>query len=139
MANVLISYAREDRVSAQTFATLFQNAGYTVWWDREMYAGQDINDKLLKEVALAAAVIVLWSPYSVESKWVRGEARLAAELAKLMPIAISPCNIPIEFTGYNTVELFEKDSESQLQNLLKFIAVKVKYYPEDAGDDIWNP
>jgi hypothetical protein len=118
---------------------LFQNAGYTVWWDKEMYAGQDINDKLLKEVALAAAVIVLWSPYSVESKWVRGEARLAAEFAKLMPIAISPCNIPIEFTGYNTVELFGKDAESQIQNLFKFIAVKVKYYPADAGDDIWNP
>lgn len=139
MADVFISYAREDRVTAQTFATLFQNAGYTVWWDKEMYAGQDINDKILKEIALAAAVIVLWSPYSVDSKWVRGEARLAAEFACFMPIAISPCNIPIEFTGYNTVELYGADADSQLQNLLEFIAVKVKYNPKDTLDDVWNP
>jgi len=41
MADIIISYAREDRNFAQQLADVFVKAGLHVWWDREISAGQD--------------------------------------------------------------------------------------------------
>lgn len=36
MADIFISYAREDRDTAQCVATLFEERLLTVWWDTEL-------------------------------------------------------------------------------------------------------
>jgi TolB-like protein/predicted Zn-dependent protease len=53
----------------------------------------------------AKAVVVLWSPRSVVSRWVRAEATLADRNKTLVPCTIEPCDRPIMFELTQTAEL----------------------------------
>src|SRR6185369_11721582 len=55
----------------------------------------------------AKAVVVLWSPRSVASRWVRAEATLADRQNKLVPAIIEPCDRPIAFELTHTADLSE--------------------------------
>lgn len=46
--------------------------------DPEIVPGQEFDRQSARELEAAKAVIVVWTPASVDSRWVRGEARLAA-------------------------------------------------------------
>ena len=53
-----------------------------------MAAGQEFDDRIEAELDAAKAVLVVWTPSSTGSRWVRGEAREAAErgvVTKLTP------------------------------------------------------
>ena len=82
MTDLFLSYAHEDIKRAETLARLLERNGLTVWWDRRMVAGDKIHDVIDEQIEKAKAVIVLWSPISVKSDWVRGEAETAHELGK---------------------------------------------------------
>jgi TolB-like protein len=53
----------------------------------------------------AKAVVVLWSPRSVESRWVRAEATIADRNKTLMPVTIEPCERPVMFELTQTADL----------------------------------
>ncbi len=61
----------------------------------------------MTETALrtAKAVVVLWSPRSVVSRWVRAEATLADRNKTLVPCTIEACDRPIMFELTQTAEL----------------------------------
>src|SRR6516164_7157590 len=118
MADLFLSYAHQDTKRAQTLAKLLEDAGLTVWWDRRMVAGDKIHDVIDEEIEKAKAVIVLWSPFSVKSDWVRGEAQTAHELAKLVPIKIAECKLPINYRGIHTPAVYKKNELSKLAQIL---------------------
>jgi adenylate cyclase len=53
----------------------------------------------------AKAVVVLWSPRSVASRWVRAEATLADRNKTLAPVIIEACERPIMFELTQTADL----------------------------------
>lgn len=53
----------------------------------------------------AKAVVVLWSPRSVASRWVRAEATLADRNKTLAPVIIEACERPIIFELTHTTDL----------------------------------
>ena len=53
----------------------------------------------------AKAVVVLWSPRSVVSRWVRAEATIADRCKTLVPVTIEPCERPIMFELTQTADL----------------------------------
>ena len=61
MADVFISYAREDRPAAQLLARALEAGGRSVWWDREILPGKDFAELIGAELARAKAVVVIWS------------------------------------------------------------------------------
>jgi hypothetical protein len=50
-------------------------------------------------------VVVLWSPRSVDSHWVRAEANIAYRSKTLIPATIEPCEKPLMFELTQTAEL----------------------------------
>src|SRR5262245_41186740 len=124
MTDVFLSYAHDDTKRAETLAKLLEDAGLTVWWDRRMVAGDKIHDVIDGEIEKAKAVIVLWSPISVKSDWVRGEAQTAHELAKLVPIKIEECKLPINYRAIHTPEVSK--GKAELDKLAKKLADKFK-------------
>ena len=68
-----------------------------MWWDAVLRSGQTFDEVIEKELRAAKAVVVLWSPRSVGSRWVRAEATLADRSDKLVPVIIESCNLPIIF------------------------------------------
>jgi hypothetical protein len=124
MADLFLSYAHQDIKRAETLARLLEANGLTVWWDRRMVAGDKIHDVINEEIEKAKAVIVLWSPISVKSDWVIGEAQTAHELAKLVPIKIDECKLPINYRGIHTPEVSK--SKAELDKLAQMLSDKFR-------------
>lgn len=103
--DVFISYSREDRAAAKHFAQSLANEGLSVWWDAALHSGETFDEVIERELRAASAVIVLWSPRSVGSRWVRAEATLADRQGKLVPVAIESCDRPIIFELTHTNDL----------------------------------
>lgn len=95
--DIFISYSREERPAARHFAESFAREGFTVWWDAALRSGQTFDEIIEQELRAAKAVVVLWSPRSVASRWVRAEATLADRNNKLVPVIIESCTLPIIF------------------------------------------
>ncbi|MBX3510477.1 MAG: toll/interleukin-1 receptor domain-containing protein, partial [Hyphomonadaceae bacterium] len=55
----------------------------------------------------AKAILVLWSPSSVESDWVRNEATVARERGVLVSLMLSPCELPVAFRNTQYEPLFD--------------------------------
>lgn len=103
--DIFISYSRDDRAKARLVATCLEREGFTVWWDASIHSGESFDMVIERQLAEAKAVVVLWSPSSVKSRWVRAEASSADRLGKLVPVTIEPCVRPIIFELVHTVEL----------------------------------
>jgi hypothetical protein len=103
--DVFISYARADRPIAQLFAEALIEEGFNVWWDASLHSGETFDEVIEQRLRDAKAVVVLWSPRSVASRWVRAEATLADRRNTLIPVIIEPCDRPIVFELTHTADL----------------------------------
>lgn len=110
--DIFISYCREERSAARHFADCFAREGFNVWWDAVLRSGQTFDEVIERELRAAKAVVVLWSPRSVSSRWVRAEATLADRGNKLVPVIIEPCTLPIIFELTQAADLSNWDGNT---------------------------
>ena len=119
--DIFISYSREERPAARHFAESFADEGFSVWWDAVLRSGETFDEVIEKELRAAKAVVVLWSPRSVASRWVRAEATLADRANKLVPVIIEACDRPIIFELTHAADLADwtgDTSDSRWQTLV---------------------
>lgn len=105
MADVFISYSRDDQPEARRIADGFRQEGLDVWWDAALRVGETFDAVIERELLEARAVVVLWSPNSVNSRWVRAEATQADQNGTLAPVLLAPCKRPIIFELTHTTDL----------------------------------
>ena len=106
MADVFLSYAREDAERVQDFVAHLERFGWTVWWDDRIRAAAEFDEVIERELDLASCVIVVWSRSSIGSGWVRAEASAADEQGKLVPVRFESDVIPpLRFRQLNTATL----------------------------------
>lgn len=110
--DIFISYCRDERSAARHFADCFAREGFKVWWDAVLRSGQTFDEVIERELRAAKAVVVLWSPRSVSSRWVRAEATLADRGNKLVPVIIEPCTLPIIFELTQAADLSKWDGDT---------------------------
>ena len=104
MADVFLSYARQDVDTARRFAEAFQASGFSVWWDDALRSGETFDETIERALREAKSVVVLWSPTSVASRWVRAEATQADRNRMLLPVMIESCQRPIIFELTHTAD-----------------------------------
>lgn len=105
MADIFLSYAREDSARATQIADALTQAGYDVFWDAEIPPGMSWADFLERKLADCKAAVVLWSAASTASQWVREEARLARDRSKLIPVALDDSPPPFGFGEIQSASL----------------------------------
>ena len=115
--DIFLSYNREDAATARLYADAFAAEGLNVWWDTALRSGEAYDEVTEAALRAAKAVVVLWSPRSVVSRWVRAEATIADRCKTLVPVTIEPCERPIMFELTQTAEL--------------------SHWTGDAGDRAW--
>ena len=103
--DIFLSYNREDQAVAKRYADAFAAEGLNVWWDTALRSGEAYDEVTEAALRGAKAVVVLWSPRSVVSRWVRAEATIADRCKTLVPVTIEPCERPIMFELTQTAEL----------------------------------
>ena len=122
---IFISYASEDRASAESLAGALTQRGWSVWWDRSIPPGKVFADVIEAALADAKCVIVLWSKNSVTSGWVKAEAADALERQILIPALIEEVRIPLEFRRLQAARLLDwsgSTSHSGFESLVGSIA-----------------
>jgi hypothetical protein len=122
MSDLFISYAREDRDTAQALADVLQEQGLAVWWDRELTGGGDFAQEIETQLRAAPLVLVLWSPASVQSDFVRDESARARDLKKLLPVRIAPVDLPLGFGTLNTLDLLDWQGDADDEPLQQVLA-----------------
>jgi adenylate cyclase len=105
MADVFVSYARADRDRVAPLVAAIVAKGWSVWWDPEITPGQEFDDQIDAEIDAAKAVMVVWTPTSVTSRWVRGEAREAADRGILVPVRFDNARLPMDVRAIHTTDL----------------------------------
>jgi TolB-like protein len=123
MPDIFLSYNREDQAVARQFADAFAAQGLDVWWDVTLRSGEAYDEVTETALRTAKAVVVLWSPRSVASRWVRSEATLADRHHTLAPVMIEPCERPIMFELTETADLCQWRGERDDPAWLSFLDV----------------
>jgi TolB-like protein len=119
--DVFLSYNREDLAEAKAYADALTAAGLEVWWDVTLHSGEAYDEVTETALREAKTVIVLWSPRSVASRWVRAEATVAERNKTLMPVTIEPCDRPVMFELTQTVDLSHWHGEVDDKGWLAFL------------------
>ena len=105
MADVFLSYKREDAAKVRKLVVALRGAALDVWWDEDIPLSAPWEATIEKALADAKAVIVCWSPASVASENVRSEARVAREDGRLIQVFLKPCSPPLFFGERQGVNL----------------------------------
>jgi tetratricopeptide (TPR) repeat protein len=125
VASVFLSYDRDDFPCARLLAHALEEAGHSVWWDRNIKGGVQYSKEIDQALAAAEAVLVLWSRHSIESAWVRDEAEAGRDLGRLVPACLDGSRPPLGFRQYQTIDLAEwrrTRKPSALDDLLATLA-----------------
>ena len=125
MADIFISYAREDAVRAAALAAAFEAVGWSVWFDDAIRAGAPYDAVIDQQLDAAACVVVIWSRASVDSSWVRAEASEADQQAKLVPVTLSRSTIAVQFRQIRVSHLTSteiRELTPEARNLLADVA-----------------
>ena len=132
MAEIFISYARQDKARAAQFVELLESFGWDVFWDQETRAGTIWPKVLEDELGLARCLMVLWTANSVASRWVRIEAYEALQGDKLLPVRLENVKPPLEFRQTQTFDLLgwagERD-DPRLDHLVADLCALAKLEP----------
>lgn len=105
MADIFLSYAREDRDTAAALVATLTDCGWSVFWDHHIPTGKSFDRVIEEQLDAATCVIVMWSRHAVASDWVRAEAREGARREILRPVQIDGATLPLEFRHLQTVNL----------------------------------
>src|SRR5215468_4172902 len=124
MANVFLSYDRDDEARARPVAALLERAGHSVWWDRQIKGGGEFGAEIEAALNAADKVVVLWSERAVKSAWVRDEAAVGRDTGRLVPASLDGALPPLGFRQFQTIDLSEskgRASSPQLEELVEAV------------------
>lgn len=121
MTDIFISYATEDRTKAQALAEILKHKGWSVWWDREIPIGKYFEEVIEKALEESGCVLVLWSKNSIESSWVRSEAREGINRGILVPVLLENLEnskkVPLPYRGVQMANLSDWEIGRQHKEL----------------------
>ncbi len=120
MADIFISYKREDIALARSLAGVLSQSGYTVWWDHDIPAGKDYDQVIEEALGSARCVIVFWSAASINSRNVKDEANEGLKRNVLIPVLIGTVTQPLGFRMIQALQWANGNSieQSEMDELL---------------------
>lgn len=85
MSEVFISYSRADREHALLIANALGELGVSTWMDTRIEGGE-FDVVIQTQLIEARVVLVVWTPISVQSTWVRAEAKFGLDGGKYVGV-----------------------------------------------------
>src|SRR6266850_2494414 len=105
MADIFISYKKEDAGRVIRMVEALRAEGFDVWWDHGIKAGSEWDRSIHKELYAAKVVIAIWSKASVAAPWVKEEATVGKNRGVLLPAKIDEVDPPLGFMMIQAADL----------------------------------
>ena len=105
MADIFLSYSRQDLERAKRLVRVLKTHGWSVWWDQSILTGKPFPQVIGEALKAARCVVVLWSKTSIDSSWVCREAHRGLEQDILFPVLIDDVEVPFEFKLHQAANL----------------------------------
>jgi hypothetical protein len=86
--HVFVSYAHADRARVEPLVHSLQARNLDVWWDQRIEPGQTWSLEIERKLRSASCVVVAWTQDSVNSLFVRAEARDALDSATELELVL---------------------------------------------------
>ena len=119
MADLFISYAHEDRGTAQKLARALTDQGWSVFWDRTIPPSKTWRSHIGQALEDATCVIVLWSAASIDSDFVCEEADDAKRRDALLPVFIESVRPPLGFRAIQAAGLIDWGGDAGAESFLE--------------------
>ncbi|MBZ5658764.1 MAG: toll/interleukin-1 receptor domain-containing protein, partial [Acidobacteriia bacterium] len=133
MADIFISYAREDATAARRLAAELEKRGWSVFWDRRVPAGRHFAEFISEKLAAARCVITLWSRAANASDWVQEEAEEAKKRNILVPALIEQVDPPWGFRRIQAADLLNWQGEGVHEGFQQLLKDIEQYAPSHAA------
>ncbi|MEO0466955.1 MAG: toll/interleukin-1 receptor domain-containing protein [Pseudomonadota bacterium] len=111
MADIFISYKKEDAGRVVRIVEGLRAEGLTVWWDHGIAPGNQWDQTIQRELNAAKCVVAVWSDDSVHAPWVKEEAGVGKARGALVPIRIDEVDPPLGFGLIQFADLMEWDGD----------------------------
>jgi hypothetical protein len=106
MPSVFISYSSVDKRFAYRLIIDLLTLGFSVWFDDwELLVGDFLSEGLIRGIESSTWFLLLLSPNSISSPWVKTEIETALALEQrrkgivVLPLLIAPCEVPPALAG----------------------------------------
>ena len=138
--HVFMSYSRRDEAVMRRVTDFLRDQGVNVWVDNEkLIPGTPIwEEEIEKAIISAGAVVVLLSPDSKKSPWVRCEISYAEDNWKhIFPIMIAGDEknaVPIRLTNHQRIDI-RKNEGVGLKSLLTALGSGTKVSGDSSNHD----
>jgi hypothetical protein len=107
MADIFISYKKEDAGRVIRMVEALRADGFDVWWDHGIKAGSEWDRSIHQELYAAKVVIAIWSSASVAAPWVKEEATVGKNRGVLVPAKIDDVDPPLGFMMIQAADLVD--------------------------------
>lgn len=105
MADIFISYVREDIDKAKLLDDALQREGWAVWRGSGVLHGASLDEENKRELQAARCVIVLWSKASMDQPLVIAETYHAMGRGTLLPVRLDDVKPPLRLRRIRTESL----------------------------------
>lgn len=122
MADIFVSYKKEDAGRVVRIVEGLREAGFSVWWDHGIAPGSQWDQTIQKELNEAKMVVAVWSELSVNAPWVKEEAGVGKARGKLLPVRIDDVDPPLGFGLIQMANLIDWDGDQDDQHWEHFLA-----------------
>ncbi len=136
---VFISYSSEDSPFVQRLVNDLEARGVSTWIDDTgIVHGAEWQEKIESAIRITRVVVVVLSPHSVVSKWVKKELAFAYNHGRtIIPVKHKECELPLLLANQQFLDL-ESNYETGFEKLVQAIHAQQEE-TEDAGRLSLNP
>ncbi|MEW8319356.1 MAG: toll/interleukin-1 receptor domain-containing protein [Candidatus Thiodiazotropha sp.] len=123
---IFLSYSRDDSDTVGRIYNELTKAGYKVFYDHNIPAGEDFRQRIIKQLKESKCVITFWSNSANKSRWVIDEAEYAQSCGILIPVLLENISPPIGFGDLNAVNFtnwYGNSNDSQFNKLKESIDI----------------
>lgn len=125
MTQVFISYSRKDIAFVEQLADDLKIAGFDAWYDLSgLEGGSRWNEEIERAIKTSQYFVVVLSPDSIDSIWVKEEIYYAFNLkTKIVPLMYRPCVVPLGLNTVNFINVQEKNYQKNYKEILRALGL----------------
>lgn len=103
--SAFISYSHLDRQLAIRMSKVLSEFKLDNWWDNKLKLSSPWSSELEDKLARSTSIVVLWTPNSCTSNWVKREASIGVDNYKLIQLNFFETKLPPRFAKLQAAEI----------------------------------